>query len=151
MKYLANTLCLAIVALIAVSANAQKTALPKQFLFKSHPASIDLTEAQLNNLFSVKQGDKTKLSLSSGFSIDGPVVSNIKKYSNLQTVAVKLPAFGNMLFSLSKRTGAGNAVVYTGHLFSKDYADGYELNRGSGNVYQLVKIDMEKILPTCNQ
>jgi hypothetical protein len=150
MKNLSITLCTVISFLIAVTACAQQIPQQKPFLFKNHPATIELTDAQLGSLFSGKPGNKISMPLSSNLSIEGPVISNIKKYSNLQTMAIKLPAFNNILFSLSKRIDNDKSVVYAGHLFSKDFADGYELKRISSNAYQLVKIEMEKMLPTCN-
>jgi hypothetical protein len=158
MKYPAHTLCIMLLAFITVSSKAQQASIGKAaavekqkiFLFKNHPTVINLTAAQLNNLFADNPGAKQSLPVSPGFSFTGSVISNIKKYDNLQTVAIRLSEFGNMIFSVSKRTSADKNVVYVGHLFSRDYADGYELKHIDGQSYQLVKIEMEQILPTCN-
>ena len=151
MKYLITTLCTVLLIIAACTVAAQSATLSKPYLFKNFPAAIDFSAAQLNSLFSAKQGQNKNLSLPGGLSLSGTVVNNISKYNNLQTLAIKLPAFNNMLFALSKRTAKDNSVVYVGHLFSKDYADGYELKRNDNNTYQLVKVDMEKMLPACNQ
>lgn len=151
MKYLITTLCTVLLTITAYTVAAQSAKISKPHLFKSYPAAIDFSEAQLNNLFAAKKGEEKALALPGGLSLKGEVVSNVSKYNNLQTIAIKLPAFNNMLFSLSKRTTKDNSVVYAGHLFSKDYADGYELKKNDNNTYQLVKVDMEQMLPTCNQ
>lgn len=151
MKYLITTLCTVLLTIAACTVSAQNATVSKPYLFKNYPAVIDFSEAQLISLFSAKKGQDKTLALPGGLSLSGPVVSNISKYSNLQTLAIKLPAFNNMLFSLSKRTAKDNSVVYVGHLFSKDYADGYELKRNDNNTYQLVKVEMKEVLPTCNQ
>ncbi|MFT3683129.1 MAG: hypothetical protein QM791_22910 [Ferruginibacter sp.] len=151
MKQFTITLCTALFAFAAFTVFAQKAPSTQPHLFKNYPAVIDFSEAQLNSLFSAKPGQNKTLALQGGLSLNGPVVSNVVKYKNLQTVAIKLTAFNNMLFALSKRTEKDNSVVYVGHLFSKDYADGYELKRTANNTYQLVKVDMNEILPTCNQ
>ena len=152
MKYLITTLCTVLFTIIAFTAAAQNAKISKQYLFKNYPAAIDFSAEDLNNVFSVKAGQSKTLALPGGLSLSGQVVSNVSKYNGtLQTLAIKLPAFNNMLFSLSKRTEKDNTVIYVGHLFSKDYADGYELKRNENNTYQLVKVDMNEMLPTCNQ
>ena len=76
--------------------------------------------------------------------------SAVNKNSKLQTVSIKLPAFNNILFSVTKRNDEKNNPVFTGYLFSNDFADGYRLIRKPDQTYQLIKIEMEKLLPTCN-
>lgn len=152
MKYLITTLCTVLLTITACTVTAQSTKISKPYLFKNFPAAIDFSEAALSNVFSAKAGQSKMLALPGGLSLSGEVVSNISKYNGaLQTLAIKLPAFNNMLFSLSKRKEKDNSVVYVGHLFSKDYADGYELKRNDNNTYQLVKVEMNEMLPTCNQ
>jgi hypothetical protein len=150
MKCLTITLCTVLLALAASTTKAQSAKFSKPSLFKNYPETAELSEAQLNKLFAGKKGEQTLLTLSGGLLLNGPMVSNISKYSNLQSIAIKLPAFNNILFALSKRIAKDNSIIYTGHLFSRDYADGYELQK-VGNKYQLIKVDMEKLLPACNQ
>ncbi len=146
MKIPITPLCILLCILISPAAKAQKP-----FLFKSHPAFITVSEKQLNSFLSGKQGNKISVPLSGNFAIEGDVLSNQIKYNCLQTMVLKVSSMGDMLFSISKRINTDKSVGYTGHLFSKDYADGYELKRNENNMYQLVKIEMEKILPACNQ
>ena len=83
--------------------------------------------------------------------LSGPVVSRVAKYSNLETVVIKLAAYNNSLFSLSKQTDAANNITYVGKIINPLYADGFELKSNADGSYELVKIDIEKILVTCNQ
>lgn len=152
MKYLITTLCTVLLTITACTVAAQSAKISKPYLFKNFPAAIDFSEAQLSNVFSAKAGQSKTLALPEGLLLNGEVVSNISKYNgSLQTLAIKLPAFNNMLFSLSKRTAKDNSVIYIGHLFSKDYADGYELKRNGSNTYQFIKVEMNEMLPACNQ
>jgi hypothetical protein len=150
MKQTTNTLCaVLLLAACTVSASAQKV--QKTALFRRYPSTIEISATQLNQLFEAKQGQSKSLSLQGGLAISGPVISNVVKYSNLQTMAIRLPAFNNILFALAKRKEADNSIVFTGHLFSREFADGYELKRISADTYQLVKVQMAEMLPTCNQ
>jgi len=120
-------------------------------LFDSFPTTINCTEAQLSNLFAATKGESVKLAFSDRFEISGLVTSKLVKYNNLQTIVIKLPAFRNTLFSLSKQTDQKNNYTYAGRILNPLYADGFELKHtGKGN-YQLVKIDVQKILVNCNQ
>ena len=151
MKSVNISLCFAIMLLISISSIAQKPSSPKLFLFKNYPAIINCTEAQLNNLFAAARGESISLSLSNELKLQGSITSKITKYNNLQTLTIKLPGFKNILFSVTKRTDDNNKNIFVGHLFNTDYADGYQLKRNADNSYQFIKIETEKLLPTCNQ
>jgi hypothetical protein len=156
MKHLATTTLMVLLILAAVTGFAQehpqnRSSPAKPSLFSKFPDVINCTTGQLNSFFNSRQGDKIAVSFNSTLMLDGNVQSNISKYSNLQTVVVKLAKFNNMLFTISRIVDEDRQIVYAGHLFDPAYADGYELkNKGQGN-YQFVKIDMEKMLPTCSQ
>ena len=98
MKYLITTLCTVLLIIAAYTVSAQSAKIYKPYLFKNYPAVIELSEKKFDNLFAAKQGENKNLSLPGGLSLSGEVVSNISKYNNLQTVAIKLPAFNNMIF-----------------------------------------------------
>jgi hypothetical protein len=104
----------------------------------------------LNSLFTAQQGQLVDIDLESNFKIKGPVTSNLIKYQRLQTVVIKLQAFNNILFSLSKRQDEDNNTVFVGHILNNSYADGYELKRNSSKQYQLIKIETEKLLQPCH-
>lgn len=156
MKHLATTTLMVLLTFTAVTSFAQehpqnRASPAKPSLFTKFPDVINCSAGQLNSFFNSRQGDDIAVCFNSSLTLDGNIKSSFSKYSNLQTVVVKLPQFHNILFTISRIVDEDRQIVYTGHLFDTAYADGYELkNKGGGN-YQLVKIDMEKMLPTCNQ
>jgi hypothetical protein len=156
MKHLATTTLVVLFTLTAVSSFAQQATesrtLPiKPALFSKFPDVINCTATQLNNFFNRHPGENINVSFNNTLTLSGNIKSCISKYSNLQTVVVKLPLFNNILFTLSKRADQQNNIVYVGHLFDPAYADGYELKKISPENYQFIKIIMDKVLPTCNQ
>ena len=130
---------------------AQKTPATRPLLFSKFPDTINCTATQLNNFFKFAEGQNVSVSLQNTLTLAGSVKSNLVKYSNLQTVVVKLPSFNNILFSLSKRTDDKKNIVYVAHLFDRAYADGYELKKIDAENYQLTKISTERVLQDCNQ
>jgi len=151
MKQVTTGLCIGFLMLFSVNSIAQKTSSGKPFLFTNYPAVIDCTEDQLNSLFTGGNDLNVNLSLPGNLTLQGEITNRAIKYNCLQTVSVKLPAFSNILFSVTKRDDAGKNPVYTAYLLNNDYADGYQLKRNRGNTYQLIKIETAKLLPTCNQ
>lgn len=151
MKRLTTTMCMVLLTLFAVTSYSQNKRAGKPFLFANFPTTINCTEAQLSSLFTVAKGQNISVSLDNDFTLSGPVTSNLVKYSNLQTIIIKLPAFKNTLFSLSKQTDQANNNTYAGRILNPLYADGFELKRNAEGNYQLIKIDLEKILVNCNQ
>ena len=149
MKHLTTTMCLVLLTLLAATSHAQNRKAVRPSLFKNFPDKIICTEAQLNSLFQYAQGANVSLSLTGNFTVSGPVSSNTVKYNNLQTVVIKLPAFNNTLFSLSKQT-SNNNTGFVGRIFNPAYADGFELKRGTNGTYHLAKIDLENILVDCS-
>jgi uncharacterized protein YdeI (BOF family) len=82
---------------------------------------------------------------------NGTVTGNTVKYSNLQSVTIKLPEFDNLIFSISKITNDDKTVTYVGRIINKKYADGYELKKDASNNYQFVKFETDKLIPECSQ
>ena len=150
MKRLTTTICLVLLTLCAVTTHAQSKPAARSSLFANIPSSTPITETQLSNLFRYAKGDNFSLSLANNFTLSGPVTSNLVKYSNLQTIVIKLAAFNNTLFSLSKQT-ENNNVTYVGRIFDPANAIGFELKRSSNGDYQLIKFDAQNILTDCTQ
>ncbi len=150
MKYLLTTLSLVRLTLFAVSGYSQNRQAGKPFLFANFPTTIHCTEAQLSSLFTASKGQNISLSLAKNFSLSGPVTSNQVKYNNLQTIIIRLPEFKNSLFSLSKQTDQANHTIYVGRIINPLYGDGFELKKLADGNYQLIKIDLEKILVNCS-
>jgi hypothetical protein len=138
-------------ALVTQTSIAQQSRAAKPTLFSHFPSTITCTEEQLGNLFSISPGKNIKLSLPGNLVLEGPVKSKISKYGKMETMTVQLPGFDNMLFSVSKALDENNNTFYTAHLFNNKYADGYQLKKGGKNIYHFEKIEMEKMLPACNQ
>jgi len=140
-----------LLTLFAVPGYSQNKQAPRPFLFADLPASITCTEAQLSSLFAVAKGRQINVPLANNFSLSGPVISNKAQYNNLQTINIRLAAYKNTLFSLSKQTDGLNNITYVGRILNPLYADGFELQRTTQGIYQLNKIDIQKILVNCNQ
>ncbi len=140
-----------LLTLYAATSYSQTKRSSKTPLFENFPKTIKCTEPQLRSMFAAAKGQSVNLSLDENLSFSGPVVSNQVKYSNLQTIVIKLPAFKDALFSLSKQTDAQLNVNYVGRIMNPLYTDGFELTRNTDGSYQLIKIDLEKIFVECNQ
>jgi uncharacterized LabA/DUF88 family protein len=151
MKRLTTTMCVVLLTLYAATSYSQTKQINKVALFEKLPTTINCTEHQLKSMFTVAKGQGVKLSLGDDLSLQGPVISNQLKYSNLQTIVIKLTAFKDALFSLSKQTDAQQNVHYVGRIMNPQYTDGFELTRNADGNYQLIKIDLDKIFVDCNQ
>jgi hypothetical protein len=130
---------------------AQQHRTAKPTLFSNFPATINCTDDQLSKLFLSPKDQNIKLTLSGNLVLQGTVKSRISKYGKMETINVQLPAFDNVLFSVTKSMDENNTVIYTAHLFNNKYADGYQLKKSGKNTYQFEKIAMETMLPACNQ
>ncbi len=122
---------------------------PKQF--DNFPRVINCSAAELSKAFATTAGQNINLSFSDNFSFSGNVLDNTVKYSNLQSVVLKLGAFNNSVFSLSKRTEADNSITYVGRIINKNYFDGYELKKDASGNYQLIKIETDRVIQDCTQ
>lgn len=150
MKTLTIILCTVLSTLCTVSANAQQhRSGTKPLLFSNLPATIDFTEAQLGQLFTSVKGQTILLTVADHVTLNGAVASNILKYSNLQTLVIKLPDYKNSFLSISKQM-ENNSIAYVGRIFNASYADGFELRRNQKGNYQLVKIDTDNTLTDCS-
>ena len=151
MKNLTAAVWILLLTLSAVTGFSQNRKSVTPSLFDGYPAIINCTEAQLSSLFIATKGQNINLALPGNFMIAGPVASNLVKYSNLQTVNIKLASFDNTLFSLSRQTDKNKFKTYAGRILNPLYADGFELKRNAEGNYQLIKIDVQKIVVNCNQ
>lgn len=146
------TWCIVVVFIISsYSSFAQQTLQRKSTLFSAYPSVIKCTEAQLNNLFKASTGQNTRLTLSDNFVLEGTVKTKTNKYGKIETISVQLPSFNNISLSISRRPDNQHRMIYTAHLFNRNFPDGYELKRIENNLYQFEKIDTEKMLPLCTQ
>ena len=137
--------------LFTVSANSQSSTGSKPKIFAAFPATISCSELELSKAFSTAVDQTVSLSFSNNLLFNGTVTGNTVKYSNLQSVTIKLPEFDNLIFSISKITNDDKTVTYVGRIINKKYADGYELKKDASNNYQFIKFETDKIIPECSQ
>jgi hypothetical protein len=137
--------------LFTVTTNAQSSTGLKPKIFASFPATVLCSEQELSKAFSTAVDQNISLSFSNNLLLNGTVTGNIVKYSNLQSVTIKLPEFDNVIFSISKITNGDKSITYVGRIINKKYADGYELKKDASNTYQFVKFETDKLIPDCSQ
>ena len=151
MKNLAGFGFIAIFIFSSVVVKAQQYRTGKIYLFNNFPPVINCTAKQLNNFFLAEEGQDVKVDFEKNLTINGTVKRRFTKFNKvLETIILKLAAFNNISFSISRRIDAQNEIIYSAHLFDSAYADGYQLKKISFNNYQFTKILMDKILPTCS-
>jgi hypothetical protein len=143
-------LMLVIVFIVITHASRAQTATAKPAQFSAYPENITCTEAQLQGLFNAGTQAAITLTLPGNFIFKGVVQSNEQPYSNLQTVIIRSTNFPGSVFSVSKRTDAGNTYQYVGRILSFQHSDLYELALENG-VYALQKKKFSNIIQTCPQ
>jgi hypothetical protein len=152
MKLLASALVL-LLSLFAVTGFSQTTNSIRPVataLFASYPSSISCKEAELSDILKTSAGQNINISFSGNPFSSGVVVSNITKRSNLQYMAIKLPALNNAILALTKRIDEKNNTIYVGHIINPKNSDAYELKHNADGTYQFVKTDLDKLLPACS-
>ena len=147
MKQSIRTLLVCLTVLTTLSTTAQKN---KPLLFAQLPSKILISTAQLNQLFNTAIGNTVAVINEPNISIKGTVKIKQTKFNSLQTIAFTLVDYNNIVLSFSKRMIAQNASKFTGHAFSNQYHDGFELQQIDSNTYQLIKYNTDRMLPTCS-
>lgn len=136
--------------LISTVSFAQQNTPSKPKLFQNYSDVITCSETELARVFNFNEGQNVSMALANNFSFSGTVTSNLVKYSNLQSVIVKSPAFSNAIFQVSKRTNDDNSITYIGRIINQNYFDGYELKQDAAGNYQLIKIETDKVIQPCH-
>ena len=127
---------------------AQTNAKPKQF--SNFPSVISCSEQELSRVFTASAGQNISLSFSDNFIFSGTVKSNLSKYANLQSAVIVSPDYSNTIFSVSKITGADGSISYVGHIINKNFFDGFDLKKNTSGVYQLKKVESDRVIQDCN-
>lgn len=148
MKLFSNLLLSMLLTLISVVCFAQKTD-ERQKLFAKYPETVSLDRSIMNNAFASQKGALVTLPFSNTFLFKGTVVSNEKRYDNLEIIIIRSAEDNNSLFQLSKITNEDKTTAFSGRLLNGGSADGYVLKNTGGN-YFLQKIQTQKILEPCN-
>jgi hypothetical protein len=151
MKHFASTTMLVLCCLLALTSTAQQTAAPKPPLFAAYPDVIQCDVNEIARVFTIAQGQSANIALAGNFRFGGTVTVNELKYGTLQSAVIKSPFFNNAILHVSKRIKPDNSIVYTGRIINEAFADGYELKRDVAGNYQLIKIETERVIPSCNQ
>ncbi len=135
--------------LITVTATAQSNVAIKSKVFDNFPSIVQCSNAELNQIFVSVKGKQVAASFSNTLKFSGDVISNTIKYNKLHSITMKLPAYNNAIFSLTRRLDENNQMIYVGHIFNQNSSDGYQLKRSKNNTYQFEKIKLEEILTDC--
>jgi hypothetical protein len=136
--------------IISVTSYAQDNPHAKNKFFGTMPANIQCINGELNRIFAIaKAQQKIQSNISDQLNTSGTVMNATNKCNKLSSLTIMLSEYDDAIFSLSKRIDENNEPVFTGHIFHKDSADGYELKKNEDGSYEFVKINMDDILPTC--
>lgn len=114
-------------------------------LFRNVSQRVPAKTDELDKAFSAKEGSSVKLQFKN-FDFEGTITSSVKRYDNLHSVIIKSSSLDNAIFSISKRIGDDNTIIYVGRIIHENYADGYELVQNEDGSYTLNKIKTEVLL-----
>ena len=131
------------------SSTAQQFIEAKPKLFASYPATLNITESCLQNIFSLATHQEAVIDFGNNLLFPCKVVRNEQKYANMQTVIIRSSGFNNAMMQVSKITNSDQSVLYAGRIINEKAADGFEIKRSSNGTYQLQKFETDKILEGC--
>ena len=144
-----SKLMFALLLCLAATTGFSQALKPK--IFDGFPNTINCPVIEFINAFNVTDGQHIILSFSDNFKFSGTVISNVVKYSNLQSMTIRSDESDKTIFHLSKQINEDNSVSYIGRIMNPTAADGYQVKKdGLGN-YKFEKTDTEKILQECKQ
>jgi hypothetical protein len=144
-----SKLMFALLFSLATTTGFSQTSKPK--IFAAFPNTINCTVSEFFNAFHVTEGQHIILSFSDNFKFSGTVISNVVKYSNLQSMTIKSDLSDKTIFHLSKQINDDNSVSYVGRIIDPTASDGYQVKKDMAGNYQFEKTDAEKILQECKQ
>ncbi|MEO8770766.1 MAG: hypothetical protein ABI402_11790 [Ferruginibacter sp.] len=145
-----KTLFSLLLCLTTAATFAQKSEQARPKVFAGFPEKIQLSKNILQSTINVNEGEEVIVAFSNDFHFKGTVISNLKKYDNLQSVMIKSPAFGNSIFQLSRITNKDNSISYSGRIINPGIADGYEIKKDKDDNYSIVKFETKNILQDCS-
>ncbi len=149
MKHYAPYALSLLLCFITLTGFSQNSAKPKQF--SSFPEKINCNEQELARVFTAVPGQFISISFSNNFTFSGNVKSNIAKYANLQSVVIVSPDYSNTIFNVSRITNGDGTFSYIGRIINKNYFDGFELKKNTSGIYQLTKIETDRVIQDCSQ
>lgn len=149
MKYLSKLMFAGLLCLTTAAGFSQSQATTKPKIFGAYPNTINCLSSEFSNAFTATEGQHVILTFSDDFKFSGTVITNIVKYSNLQTMTIKSDLSDNTIFHLSKQTNTDNSIAYVGRIMNSNASDGYQIKRDAGGNYKFEKLDAEKVLQEC--
>jgi hypothetical protein len=108
-------------------------------LFAAFAKTINFPKTELEKIFTTPEGRTIKLSLGDNVGFTGVITSSIQRYSNLQSVIIKLNNLDNTVFGISKRTNDDNSITYIGRIINTKYSDAFELKSDANGNYFINK------------
>jgi hypothetical protein len=115
-------------------------------LFSAFAKTIHFPTTELEKIFSTAEGRTIKLSLGENVGLTGVVTSSIQRYSNLQSVIIKLNNLDNTVFGISKRTNEDNSITYIGRIINTKYSDAFELKSDANGNYSINKKNTAELI-----
>ena len=149
MKTLKTVLCL-LLCLTTAAAFSQKYDQARLVLFADYPETIQLSKNILQNTMNAIPGEEVIIAFTNDFHFKGTVLSNLKKYDNLQSVLIRSGKFGNAILQVSRITNGDKTLSYAGRIINPEAFDGYEIKKDVNDNYSLKKIATKKILQDCS-
>jgi hypothetical protein len=129
---------------------AQKATNQKKSVFAEFPGSIEISKLTLKNTLFASSGETINIPFNDKFVFTGKVMSNEKKYDDLQSMIIKSENLTNTLFKLSRITNKDNSFTYVGRIINTDALEVFEIKNDVADNYHLQKIDLDKILQDCS-
>ena len=149
MKHCVRIVLVACLAITACRASAQTTSSSGKTIFSQLPDQIFCSAAELDKLFLSEQGKNTTLSLTGNLLLEGMVKHRIRKYDQLETIGISLPAYDDIILGVTRRYNNHHQPVFSAQIISPRYSDGYLLSRLKDGSYQFTKINREELMPVC--
>lgn len=150
MKFLSKLMFAGLLCLTTAAGFSQSPTTAKPKIFAAYPNTINCSSSEFMNAFTAMEGQHVILTFSDDFKFSGTVITNIVKYSNLQTMTIKSDLSDNTIFHLSKQISSETGVSYVGRIMNSNASDGYQIKKDDVGNYKFEKIDAEKILQECS-
>ena len=150
MKPICTLVFTLLLTLTAASVYSQSAVAAKPGIFDGSPKFINCPASEFSNAFSYNEGQHITLFLSGNYKFSGTVISNIEKYSNLQSMTIQSDAAEHTILHLSKQTNEDNSINYVGRILDSAAAEGYEIKKDQAGKYTFEKVETGKVLQLCN-
>lgn len=149
MKTILKVVTLILCATLTLKGYSQKKETVKKVIFTESPAKIEISKSTLQNTMQINAGQFVTLRINDKNTFFGKVVTNEKKYDNLQSMIIKSRGNDNTLFQLSAILNEDKSITYVGRFFNADATDIYQIKKGNSDNYFLEKTEMNTIYQDC--